>query len=129
MMFDLTGRRALVTGASGGIGSAIARALHGQGAAVALSGTRIDALQALADEFGNERVAVTPCDLSDPEAVDALPGKVEAALGGLDILVNNAGLTRDGLAMRMKDGDWQAVLDVNLTAGFKLARGALRGMT
>lgn len=129
MMFDLTGRRALVTGASGGIGASIARALHAQGAAVALSGTRENALQALADELGNERVAVTPCDLANAEAVDGLVGKAEAALGGLDILVNNAGLTRDGLAMRMKDADWQTVLDVNLTAGFRLAKAALRTMT
>lgn len=128
-MFDLTGRRALVTGASGGIGASIARALHAQGAAVALSGTRENALQALADELGNDRVAVTPCDLADAEAVDGLVGKAEAALGGLDILVNNAGLTRDGLAMRMKDADWQTVLDVNLTAGFRLAKAALRTMT
>jgi 3-oxoacyl-[acyl-carrier protein] reductase len=127
-MFDLTGRRALVTGASGGIGAAIARALHAQGASVAISGTRESALQELAAELG-ERVAVTPCDLSDPEAVEALVPQVNEALGGLDILVNNAGLTRDGLAMRMKDEDWQAVLDVNLTASFRLARAALRGMT
>ena len=129
-MFDLTGRRALVTGASGGIGAAIAKALHGQGAAVALSGTREAVLQEVATSIGTERIAVCPCNLSDPAAVDALIGQAEEALGGgLDILVNNAGLTRDGLAMRMKDEDWQAVLDVNLTAGFKLAKGALRGMT
>lgn len=127
-MFDLTGRRALVTGASGGIGAAIARGLHAQGAAVAISGTREAALQELAAELG-ERVAVTPCNLSDAEAVDGLVPQVNEALGGLDILVNNAGLTRDGLAMRMKDEDWQAVLDVNLTASFRLARAALRGMT
>lgn len=127
-MFDLTGRRALVTGASGGIGAAIARALHAQGAAVAISGTREAALQELAAELG-ERVAVAPCDLSDAGAVEALVPQVIEALGGLDILVNNAGLTRDGLAMRMKDDDWQAVLDVNLTASFRLARAALRGMT
>lgn len=127
-MFDLSGRKALVTGASGGIGAAIARALHAQGAAVAISGTREAALQELAGELG-DRVAVTPCNLSDPEAVEALVPAVNEALGGLDILVNNAGLTRDGLAMRMKDDDWQSVLDVNLTASFRLARAALRGMT
>jgi 3-oxoacyl-[acyl-carrier protein] reductase len=128
-MFDLTGRRALVTGASGGIGAAIAKALHRQGAAVALSGTRNEALQELAEKLGGDRVAVLPCNLADGEAVNGLVAKVDEALGGLDILVNNAGLTRDGLAMRMKDDDWQAVLDVNLTAGFRLARAALRGMT
>ena len=127
-MFDLTGRRALVTGASGGIGAAIARGLHAQGAAVALSGTREAALQELAAELG-ERTAVVACNLSDPEAVEGLVPRVNEALGGMDILVNNAGLTRDGLAMRMKDDDWQAVLDVNLTASFRLARAALRGMT
>jgi 3-oxoacyl-[acyl-carrier protein] reductase len=128
-MFDLTGRRALITGASGGIGAAIAKALHAQGATVALSGTREAVLQELANEMGGERVAVLACNLSDPEAVDGLITRTIEALGGLDILVNNAGLTRDGLAMRMKDDDWQTVLDVNLTAGFKLAKGALRGMT
>lgn len=127
-MFDLTGRRALVTGASGGIGAAIARALHVQGASVAISGTREAALQELASELG-DRVAVTPCNLSDAEAVEGLVPQVNEALGGLDILVNNAGLTRDGLAMRMKDEDWQTVLDVNLTASFRLTRAALRGMT
>jgi len=129
MMFDLTGRRALVTGASGGIGAAIAKALHAQGASVALSGTRVGALNVLADELGDGRTAVVACDLSDLAAVDDLIPQVEAALGGLDILVNNAGLTRDGLALRMKDADWQTVLDVNLTAGFKLAKAALRSMT
>ncbi|MCP5368130.1 MAG: 3-oxoacyl-[acyl-carrier-protein] reductase [Hyphomicrobiales bacterium] len=126
-MFSLDGKRALVTGASGGIGGAIARALHAQGAAVALSGTRREALDALAGELG-ERAAVTPADLSDPDGAQALVQAAESALGGLDILVNNAGLTRDGLAMRMKDADWQTVLDVNLTAGFRLIRAALRGM-
>jgi 3-oxoacyl-[acyl-carrier protein] reductase len=129
MMFDLTGRRALITGASGGIGAAIAKALHAQGASVALSGTRVDALNALADELGGERTTVVSCNLSDLAAVDHLVPQVEAVFGGLDILVNNAGLTRDGLALRMKDADWQTVLDVNLTAGFKLAKSALRGMT
>ncbi len=127
-MFDLTGRRVLVTGASGGIGGAIARGLHANGATVALSGTREAALQELAAELG-ERTAVVACNLSDPEAVEGLVPRVNEALGGLDILVNNAGLTRDGLAMRMKDDDWQAVIDVNLTASFRLARAALRGMT
>ena len=128
-MFDLSGRRALITGASGGIGAGIAKALHAQGATVALSGTREAVLQKLADELGGERTAVVACNLGDPDAVDGLIPRVTEALGGLDILINNAGLTRDGLAMRMKDEDWQTVLDVNLTAGFKLAKGALRGMT
>ncbi len=126
-MFDLTGRAALVTGASGGIGGAIARALHAQGAAVGLSGTRVEVLEALAGELG-ERTHVMPCNLSDPEAVAALPGQAEAAMGSLDILINNAGLTRDNLAVRMKDEEWSQVLDVNLTAGFRLARASLRGM-
>ncbi len=127
-MFDLSGRTALVTGASGGIGGAIARALHARGATVALSGTRREALDALADALG-DRVHVVPCDLSDAAAVTALVGDAEAALGaGLDILVNNAGLTRDGLALRMKDEDWSAVLEVNLAAAFRLSRAALKGM-
>ena len=126
-MFDLTGKTALVTGASGGIGGAIARALHAQGAAVALSGTRREALEALAGELGGD-TAVLPCRLDDAEATAALPGQAEAALGSLDILVNNAGLTRDTLAMRMKDEDWAQVLEVNLTAAFRLSRAALRGM-
>ncbi len=126
-MFDLTNKGALVTGASGGIGAAIARALHTSGAAVALSGTRVERLEALAADLG-ERAHVVPADLSDAAAVDALPATAEEALGSLDILINNAGLTRDNLAMRMKDEEWQAVLDVNLTAAFRLARGALRGM-
>lgn len=126
-MFDLTGRRALVTGASGGIGGAIAMALHGQGAVVTLSGTRREALEALAGELG-DRTHVFACDLGDPAVTDQLVGDAVSAMGGLDILVNNAGLTRDGLAMRMKDDDWQQVLDVNLTAGFRLCRAALRGM-
>lgn len=126
-MFDLTGKTALVTGASGAIGGAIARALHAQGAVVALSGTRRDALDQLAAELGGNS-PVLPCDLADPVAVEHLAKDAEAALGRLDILVNNAGLTRDGLAMRMKDEDWQAVLDVNLTASFRLARAVLRGM-
>ncbi len=126
-MFDLSGKCALVTGASGGIGGAIARALHAQGAAVGLSGTRAGALETLADELG-ARTHVLPCDLSDPEACQALPGRAEAALGGLDILVNNAGLTRDNLAVRIKDEDWNLVLEVNLTAAFRLVRASLRGM-
>ncbi len=126
-MFDLSGKCALVTGASGGIGGAIARALHAQGAAVGLSGTRAGALEALADELG-ARAHVLPCDLSDSEACQALPGRAEAALGGLDILVNNAGLTRDNLAVRIKDEDWNLVLEVNLTAAFRLVRASLRGM-
>ena len=126
-MFDLKGRTALVTGASGGIGGAIARALAAQGARVALSGTRVEALEALRAEIGDAAVAV-PGDLGDPAATDRLFADAEKALGQVDILVNNAGLTRDGLAMRMKDEDWQKVLDVNLSAGFRLARSAMRGM-
>ncbi len=127
-MFDLTGKIALVTGASGGIGGAIARRLHGQGATVVLSGTRAEALEALAGELG-ERALVATCNLGDPAETDGLIAKAEAAAGGpLDILVNNAGLTRDGLALRMKDADWQQVLDVNLTAAFRLTRAALKGM-
>ncbi|WP_095589884.1 3-oxoacyl-[acyl-carrier-protein] reductase [Actibacterium ureilyticum] len=126
-MFDLTGKTVLLTGASGGIGGAIARALHGQGATVALSGTRTEPLQALADDLG-ERVHVLPCNLSDPDAVEALPKQAAEAMGSVDILVNNAGITRDGLFMRMSDDDWQSVLDVNLTATMRLCRGVLRGM-
>ena len=126
-MFGLSGQAALVTGASGGIGGAIARALHAQGAAVALSGTRADALAALAAELG-ERAHALPADLADPTAPDALVKQAEAALGRLDILVNNAGVTRDTLVLRMRDEDWQAVLDVNLGAAFRLTRAALRGM-
>jgi len=126
-VFDLTGRTALVTGASGGLGGAIARALHGQGAAVALSGTRREALEALAAELG-QRVHVTPCDLADAAAVETLVPAAEAAMGSLDVLVNNAGVTRDNLFMRMKDAEWDAVLAINLTAAFRLARAALKGM-
>ena len=126
-MFDLAGTTALVTGATGGLGGAIARALHAQGARVALSGTRRDALDALAAELGGD-CPVLPCDLGDRAQVEALAGAAEAALGSLDILVNNAGITRDGLAVRMKDEDWDKVLQVNLTSGFALARAALRGM-
>ena len=126
-MFDLNGKTALVTGASGGIGGAIARALHGAGAQVALSGTREGPLEALAGELG-ARAHVLPCDLSDPDAVEALPKRAAEAMGGVDILVNNAGITRDQLFMRMKDEDWQSVLDVNLTAAMRLSRGVMRGM-
>src|SRR6516164_1302887 len=126
-MFDLTGKTALVTGASGGIGGAIARALHAQGAAVALSGTRREALETLAQELGS-RAHVCPASLSDPAAVEALVPQAEAALGSLDILVNNAGVTRDNLFLRMKDAEWDEVIAVNLTAAFRLARAALKGM-
>lgn len=126
-MFDLQGKSALVTGASGGLGGAIARALHKQGAVVALSGTRREALEALAAELG-DRTHVLPCDLSDTAAVEALVPGAEAAMGGLDILVNNAGVTRDNLFMRMKDAEWDAVIAINLTAGFRLSRAALKGM-
>ncbi|OUR76663.1 3-oxoacyl-[acyl-carrier-protein] reductase [Alphaproteobacteria bacterium 46_93_T64] len=127
-MFDLSGKCALVTGASGGLGAAIAKDLHAAGATVAISGTREDALKALADEIGGDRVHVVPCNLSDMEAVDNLIKDADAAMGQVDILVNNAGLTRDGLAMRMKDADWDVVMDVNLKAAFKLSRNSLRGM-
>ena len=126
-MFRLDGKTALITGASGGIGAGIARALHAQGAIVALSGTRVDALEQLAGELG-ERAHVCPADLKIPEAADELMAAAEAAAGPLHILVNNAGMTRDMLALRMKDEDWQMVLDVDLSAPFRLARAALRGM-
>ena len=126
-MFDLSGKNALVTGASGGIGGAIAEALVAAGARVALTGTREDALRNLADRLG-ESATVLPCDLRKADDSAALPGRTEEALGSLDILVNNAGMTRDNLALRMKDEDWQNVLDVNLTAAFRLTRAALRGM-
>jgi 3-oxoacyl-[acyl-carrier protein] reductase len=126
-MFDLTGMNALVTGASGGIGGAIATLLHKRGATVSLSGTRREALERVAAEL-KERVHVLPCDLGDAAQVEALPGQAEQAMGSLDILVNNAGLTRDTLVLRMKDEDWQKVIDVNLTAGFRLARAAVKGM-
>ena len=127
-MFDLTGRVALVTGATGGIGAAIARALHAQGAKVAITGRRAAELEALAAELGGEGVLVAPADLADPAAPAALVERVEAELGSLDILVNNAGFTRDMLALRMGDADWAAVLEVDLTAPFRLARAGLRGM-
>ncbi len=126
-MFDLTGRCALVTGASGAIGEAIARALHGQGANVAISGTRTDRLEQLAAELGS-RVWVLPCDLRDRPAVAQLPEAAEKAVGQVDILVNNAGITHDNLFMRMKDEEWDDVIAVNLTSVFVLTRGILRGM-
>lgn len=126
-MFELTGKRALVTGASGSIGSGIARAFHRQGATVAISGTRREALDALAAELG-DRVHVFPCDLADSAAVEELVPAVEAAMGEIDILVNNAGLTRDALFVRISDADWDKVIAVNLTAAFRLCRAALRPM-
>ena len=126
-MFDLTGKTALVTGASGGIGGAIARQLHGQGATVALSGTRTGPLEALAAELG-ERAHVTPCDLADAASLESLPKQAAEAMGGLDILINNAGVTRDNLFMRMSDEEWDQVIRVNLTACFRLSRAVVRGM-
>jgi 3-oxoacyl-[acyl-carrier protein] reductase len=126
-MFDLTDRKALVTGASGGIGGAVAKALHALGATVAVSGTRPDALEGLASELGS-RTHVLKANLGDKDEVEALVPAAEAAMGGLDILVNNAGNTRDGLLMRMKDEDWEAVIAVNLTAAFRLSRAAVKGM-
>ncbi len=126
-MFNLTGKTALITGASGGIGAAIAMALHKAGATIAISGTRIEKLDELKAQIG-ENVHVLPCNLSSAEDVEKLIPAAEAAMGGLDILVNNAGITKDGLAMRMKDDDWQAVIDVNLTSNFRLCRAAMRGM-
>ena len=126
-MFDLTGKCALITGATGGIGAAIARALHAAGATVSLSGTRANVLEELAAELG-ERAHVLPCNLSDAEDVERLVPAAEAAMGQVDILVNNAGITRDNIAMRMKDEEWNQVLEVNLTAGFRLARAVMRGM-
>ena len=126
-MFDLSGRRALVTGASGGIGGAVARVLHGAGAAVALSGTREGPLEALAGALG-ERAHVLACDLSDAGAVDGLPKRAAEAMGGVDVLVNNAGITRDQLLVRMSDEDWRRVMEVNLGAAMRLSRGVLRGM-
>ena len=125
-MFDLTGKTALVTGATGGIGGAIARALHAQGARVAVSGTRREVLDALAAELGGG--PVLPCDLSDKDAVEALVPSAEAAMGRLDILVANAGVTRDNLFVQMRDEDWDQVLNVNLTATFRLARAAVKTM-
>jgi 3-oxoacyl-[acyl-carrier protein] reductase len=127
-MFDLSGKRALVTGASGGIGREIARALAAAGATVALSGTRVAALEDTAKEIGGADHPILPCNLSDLHAVDKLVPAAEAALGGLDILVNNAGMTRDNLFMRMKNEEWDEVLAVNLTAAFHLTRAVLKGM-
>ncbi|WP_304619800.1 3-oxoacyl-ACP reductase FabG [Paracoccus sediminilitoris] len=126
-MFDLTGKTALVTGASGGIGGAIATALHGAGATVALSGTREAPLRELADSLG-DRAHVVLANLGDPESVAALPKAAAEAMGGIDVLVNNAGITRDNLFMRMSDDEWSQVMDVNLTSVFKLSRAVLRGM-
>ncbi|MDG1737806.1 MAG: 3-oxoacyl-[acyl-carrier-protein] reductase [Paracoccaceae bacterium] len=126
-MFDLTDKKALVTGASGGIGGEIAKALHAAGATVGLSGTREEPLQALAAELG-ERAHVLPCNLSDGAAVDALPKQAIEAMGGVDILVNNAGITRDQIFMRMSDEEWQSVIDVNLTSTMRLCRGVMRPM-
>lgn len=126
-MFDLSGKTALVTGASGGLGQAIARGLHQQGAVVGLSGTRREALDQLAAEL-QSRVHVFPCDLADKAATEALVPSAEGAMGGLDILVSNAGVTKDNLFMRMKDEEWDAVINVNLTAAFRLARACLKGM-
>jgi 3-oxoacyl-[acyl-carrier protein] reductase len=125
-VFELAGKTALVTGASGGLGAAIARALHAQGAVVAISGTRTEALAALAGEL--QRVHVLPCNLAEKDQTEALVPAAEAAMGSLDILVNNAGVTRDGLFMRLRDDDWDTVLKVDLTAAFRLSRAALRGM-
>lgn len=126
-MFDLTGKSALVTGASGGIGGAIARTLHAAGATVGLSGTRTEPLEALAAELG-ERAHVLPCNLSDADAVKALPKQAIEAMGAVDILVNNAGVTRDNLFLRMSDEEWSQVLEINLTSTMRLCRGVLRGM-
>lgn len=126
-MFDLTGKNALVTGASGGIGGEIAKALHGAGATVGLSGTRVEPLEALAAELG-DRAHVLPCNLSDADAVDALPKQAAEAMGSVDILVNNAGITRDQIFMRMSDAEWADVLDVNLTSTMRLCKGVIRGM-
>ncbi|TYC63350.1 3-oxoacyl-[acyl-carrier-protein] reductase [Rhodobacterales bacterium] len=126
-MFSLEGKTALVTGATGGIGEAIARALHAQGATVALSGTRVEKLEALAGDLG-ERTFVTPANLSDRSEVEALVPSAEAKMGSIDILVNNAGITRDNIFMRMKDDEWDQVLEVNLTSGFHICRAAIKGM-
>jgi 3-oxoacyl-[acyl-carrier protein] reductase len=126
-MFDFTGKKVLITGASGGIGSTIAQVLHGQGATVGLSGTRIDALQQQ-QEILKDRCHLFPHNLSELSTLDSLVKQAEETMGGIDILINNAGITRDTLAMRMKDEDWDAVLNVNLGACFRLCRGVLRGM-
>lgn len=127
-MFDLTGKTALVTGATGGIGGAIAEAFHAQGAIVGISGRNESKLKTLADKLGGERVYILPADLSSDEAVSDLAARAEEVLGQIDILVNNAGLTRDNLSMRMKDEEWREVIEVNLTAPFKLAKAVQRGM-
>ena len=126
-MFDLTGKNALITGASGGIGGEIAKTLHAAGATVGLSGTRVEPLEALAVELGS-RAHVLPCNLSDAEAVDALPKQAADAMGSVDILVNKAGITRDQIFMRMKDDEWDDVINVNLTSTMRLCRGVMRGM-
>ena len=126
-MFDLNGKKALITGASGGIGGAIARQIHAAGASVALSGTRSEPLEALAAELG-PNAHVLLCNLSDMQAVETLPKQAAEVLGGVDVLVNNAGITRDNLFMRMSDDEWQSVIDVNLTATMKMCKGVLRGM-
>ncbi len=126
-MFDLTGKSALITGASGGIGAEIARSLHGAGASVALSGTRLEPLEALAAELG-ARAFVLPCNLADASSVEALPKAAIAAMGAVDVLVNNAGITKDNLFMRMSDEEWSSVIEVNMTSTFRLCRGVLRGM-
>lgn len=126
-MFDLTGKNALITGASGGIGGEIAKALHRAGATVGLSGTRVEPLEALAAELG-ERAHVLPCNLSDKDAVTALPKQAIEAMGSVDVLVNNAGITRDNLFMRMSDDEWDSVLNVNLTSTMRLCKGVLRPM-
>ena len=126
-MFELEGKCALITGASGGIGGSIARALYGQGAKVALSGTRIDPLKALADDLG-DRAFIVPCNLSDVDAVKALPQKASEEMGGIDILVNNAGITKDNLFMRMSDDDWHQVIDINLTSTMYLMKSVMRTM-
>ena len=126
-MFELEGKCALITGASGGIGGSIARALYAQGAKVALSGTRIDPLKALADDLG-DRAFIVPCNLSDVDAVKALPQKASEEMGGIDILVNNAGITKDNLFMRMSDDDWHQVIDVNLTSTMHLMKSVMRTM-
>ena len=126
-MFDLTGKNVLITGASGGIGGAIAKCIHAAGATVGISGTRLEPLRMLATELG-ENAHVLPCNLSDPKAVVELPKQAAAAMGSVDVLVNNAGITRDNLLMRMSEDEWRSVMDVNLTATMLLCKGVLRGM-
>lgn len=126
-MFDLSGKNALVTGASGGIGASIAKGLHAAGATVGLSGTRLEPLEILAAELG-DRAHVLPCNLSDAEAVNALPKQAAEAMGSVDVLINNAGITRDNIFMRMSDEEWASVLEVNLTSTMRLCKGVIRGM-